>query len=278
MRRFVLSLVLVVGLAAAGAARADVLSEYQSLAERELRPAPLVLTTAPPSLRPLDQTIQGSASRRRGGYGLRVVRAEDAGRDAVIALEGGSFKGLRGALRDSRRLGFHASRTRVRGRRGFLLSRPQQRSLLWVEGGVVYTLGTGTPRTVSVKDLRATAAGLDRLGGAFAGSGGDPDLGTGAVIVTTATTVTAFVEWGARCVAADGTQGSDRAGSARITLLRRDGAAFRSDIAARGWTGAVEGTVHADSVDVTVRAVTTVDGATCDTGPTVFTAAPIQPF
>lgn len=273
MRRFVILSLLVAALAAPGTAHADVRIEYESLAERELQPAPLVFTTAPPALRPIDRTIEPLPSRRRAGYGLRLF-SDAAG--AVVALQGGSFKDARGAMRDARRLGMRAVRTRIRGRRGHVLSRPGERTLLWVEGGVVYTLGTRTTKAVSLPALRATAKGLDRLGGAFSGSGGDPDLGTGAVMVTTNRTVTASVDWAAHCVAADGFDRSDRAGSARFTLLPLDGATFRADIASRGWTGTVEGTVHAESVDVTVRATTTVDGATCDTGAVTFTAGPMR--
>jgi hypothetical protein len=269
MRRFVMFPLLVAALAGPGTAQADVLIEYESLAERELHPAPLVFTTAPPSLRPIDRTLEPLASRRRAGYGLRLF--SDAA-NAVVVLQGGSFKDVRGALRDARRLGMRAVRTRVRGHRGQLLSRPGERTLLWVEGGVVYTLGARTTKAVSLPELRATANGLDRLRGAYSGSGGDPDLGTGAVMVTTRRTVTASVEWAAHCVAADGLDRSDRGGSARFTLLPLDGATFRAEIASRGWTGTVEGTVHAESVDVTVRAITTVDGATCDTGAVTFTA------
>ena len=148
--------------------------------------------------------------------------------------------------------------------------------LLWAEGGVVYTIGTGTLKKVSLAELRATAAGLDRLGGAFVGTGGDPDLGTGALATTTAHTVTAHVEWGAHCALPDGTPAADRGGSASVTLLRRSGAAFHFDIAEDGWTGGVDGTVGAGSVDLTVRATTSVDGATCDTGTVSFTLEPMS--
>ena len=120
---------------------------------------------------------------------------------------------------------------------GHLLARPRERGLLWREGGVVYWMATGTLDKISVRGLRKTAAGLDRLGGAFAGSGDGDRYDTGAVIVTTATTVTAHVDWGAECFAADGSQRAGHAGSKRFTLLPRDGAAFTADLAGRGGRG-----------------------------------------
>jgi hypothetical protein len=55
------------------------------------------------------------------------------------------------------RLGFGARSTRVRGRRGYLLTRRLGVTtwyLLWSEDRRVYELGTGTPRTVSLRRLR----------------------------------------------------------------------------------------------------------------------------
>ncbi|HYI17976.1 MAG TPA: hypothetical protein VD836_04670 [Solirubrobacteraceae bacterium] len=275
MRRPVLLCVLfAIALAAPAAARADVLYEYERLAERDLEPAPLVFTRVPGVLRPVDRYLEPLPSRRRTGYGLRLY---DDSAGAVIALEAGSFEGMRGALREAGRLGLRAVPVRVRGHRGRLLTRPRTRVLLWREGGVVYWLGTGTADVVPVRALKRTANALERLGGAFSGTGGDPDLGTGATLVTTEGTVSAFVEWAAHCVAADGFERSDRAGSLAFTLLPLDGGTFRAAIAARGWTGTVEGTVGANAVDVTVHATTTVDGATCDTGRVTFRIEPTGP-
>ena len=266
---------LVAALVVPGAARADVLFDYERLAQRELDPAPLVFTFAPGSLRRIDRYLEPLPARRRTSYGLRLF---NPGTNAVIALEGGSFKGMRGALRDARRGGMRSSPTRVRGHRGHLLTRPRTRALLWREGGVVYWLGTGTADVVRLRALRRTADALQRLGGAFSGTGGDPDLGTGATLVTTERTVSAHVDWAAHCVAADGSERSDRAGGLDFTLLPRAGDTFRAEIGSGGWTGAVEGTLHANAVDVTVHATITVDDATCDTGPVTFTAGPTRPL
>jgi len=245
---------------------ADVLSVYQDLAERRLSPAPLVPTVVPPSLAPLDRTIATSPSRRRSGYGLRMAREGPA---AVIVFERGAFKTVGAALRDGRRLGFKPRRTRVRGRRGHLLTRhlgPTQRTLLWVEDRRVYTLAAGTPRRVSLKQLRATAAGLQHLGRDYIGTHADPDNGSGGVAVTTERTVTAYVDFEAQCVAPDGSPAGIRAGSARVATLPYRANAFSFDIGTDGWTGTVSGTVSSAAIALTVRASGTFGGMTCDTG------------
>jgi hypothetical protein len=280
MRRTLFACVAGAALAAPAAASADVMETYQDLAERRLSPAPLVPTTVPRSLSPLDRTVSGSGSRRRGGYALRLVHYGGAGPDAVIALEGGGFGTIRAALRDdTRRLGFKAVRTRVRGHRGYLLTRhlgPTQRELLWAEGGRVYQLGSGTPKKVSLKDLRATAAGLDRLERDYIGTGGDPDLGDGAIVVTTARTVTADVSWGANCMLPGGFEGTPHAGSAHPTLLARQGDRFSFDIAQHRvgtdpWAGSVSGTIGPDAIVLTMQASGPFDGGSCDTGPLSYT-------
>lgn len=278
MGRLAAVLVLAFALLAPAAARADVLDEYQALVERELTPAPLVPTTVPAALGRIERAIESHGSRRRSGYGLRFTNSTPAGADAIVVLEGGSFKGMRGAVRAFRRAGFSTGRTRVRGHAGRLLARSGQRGLLWREGGVVYWVATGTLDTVSVRGLRRMAAGLDRLGGAFAGTGDGDRYDTGAVIVTTATTVSVHVDWGAECFAADGSARAGRAGSKRFTLLPLAGAAFTADLAGRGWAGTLSGAVREGAVDVEVRAARSADGATCDTGPVAFTARPIEPF
>jgi hypothetical protein len=262
-----------VALAAPSAASADVLGSYQDLAARRLSPAPLVPTTAPRSLSPLDRTVDVLGSRRRSGYGLRLASTSP---EAVIALEGGSFGTLKAALRDATRvLGFKAKRTRIRGHRGYTFTGSRGRMLLWSEGGRVYELATGTPRTVSLKALRATAAGLDRLERDYVGSGGDPDLGDGAVALTTEHTITIDVSWGANCVLPGGLPAAAHGGSAHPTLLRRQGAAFGFDIARYrtgdlAWAGSVSGTIGPDAIQLSMQASGFFDGANCDTGPVAY--------
>ena len=265
-------------LSAPAAGSADVLDTYQDLAARKLHPTPLVPTTVPRSLAPLDRTITSSPSRRRSGYGLRLVHYGSYGPNAIIVLEGGSFKTVKAALRDGRRLGFKARRTRVRGHRGYLLTRhlgPTQWLLVWVEDRRVYTLGTGTPRKVSLKRLRAAAAGLDHLGRDYMGTPDDPNSSSEGFALTTEHTVTARVAWEARCVAPDGSDGGVRVGNASVTMLRHQGSAFAFDIAqhrigTEPWNGSVSGTISPAAVALSIRATGTIDGLTCDSGPLSF--------
>ena len=260
-------------LAAPPPASADVLSLYQDLSARRMSPAPLVPTAAPRVLAPLDQTMEVLGSRRRSGYGFRLVGRRG---DAIIALEGGGFGTLKAALRyDTKVYGFKARRTRVRGRAGYLLTRPKERALLWSEGGRVYEIGSGTPKKVSLKDLRATAAGLDKLERDYVGGGGDPDLGDGAVAVTTEHTITIDVSWGANCVMPGGQPATAYGGSAHPTLLRRQGGRFGFDIAQfrtgeLAWAGNVSGTIGPDAIVLSMQASGVFDGATCDTGPITY--------
>ena len=90
-------------------------------------------------------------------------------------LTGGLYTSLRAAVRDARNTGYRVRSTRLRGQRGYALTRERERMLLWSERGRVYTLATGTPGRISAAQLRATAAGLDPLEGVFSGSAGDPD-------------------------------------------------------------------------------------------------------
>ena len=256
-------------LCAPARASADVQEVFQGLAERRLSPAPLVPTTAPRSLRPLDATIATLSNPRRSGYGIRL--ANDA-TDSVIALRGGEFTSMKTAVRQYRRSGFSVRSTQIRKRDGYLLTRSRDRTLLWVEKGVVYWMGSATPKTVSIKELRATAAGLDRLEGAFSGS---DELGENAVfMVTTRRTVTAYVEWTANCTGPDGSPSAQRAGQAGVTLAPRQGRSFAFDIAEnlRGstpfpWQGTVSGTTDADGGTVEFRVTASTADESCDSGP-----------
>jgi hypothetical protein len=250
-------------------ARADVLDAYQRLAARKLSPAPLVPTTVPPSVGPLDRTISNGTTRRGRGYSLRVVHYDRNGPDAIVVVTGGEFKTMRALLSDHRRLGFRAPRrTRVRGHRGSLLIRrlgPTTRVLAWTEGGVVYSIASGTPRKVSLAQLRSTARGLDRLGRDWIGGSSDPDSSSEGFAVTTARTVSVAVSFEASC-------GSTvRVGRAKVTMFSRQGSGFAFDIAdhrvgPEPWSGTVTGTVSPTAVTLAVHASGTIEGEACDTG------------
>jgi hypothetical protein len=274
MRRTVTAVAIALaGLSLPVPARAGVLDTYQRLAARGLSPAPLVPTTLPPTLAPADRTIGPGTTRGARGYSIRVVHYDGNGPDAIIVVNGGEFRTLRAILRDHRRLGFRAPRrTRVRGHRGYLLTRklgPTTRSLVWVERGVVYSIGSGTPKKVSLAQLRSTARGLDRLDRDWIGGSSDPNSSSEGFAVTTAHTVTADVSFEANCAAPGSSATTLRVGQAQVTLMRREGNRFAFDIGdhRRGsdaWDGTVTGTISASAITLDVRASATIDGAACD--------------
>jgi len=261
------------GLSIPAPAGASVLDAYQRLAARRLTPAPLVPTAVPPSVTPIERTISNGTTRGGRGYSIRLVHY---GPDAIIVVTGGEFRSMRSFLRDHRqRLGFRARRTRIRGHRGYLLTRrlgPLQRTLAWVERGVVYSIGSGTPRKVSLAQLRSTARGLDRLGRDWIGGSSNPDSSSEGFAVTTEQTITVSVTFEASC----GSAGSVRAGQAKVTLMRRQGNGFAFEIADHRvgpdpWAGTVTGTISPTAVTLDVRATGTIDGEVCDSGPLSLT-------
>ena len=211
-----------------------------------------------------------------------MVHYGASGPDAVVVVTGGEFKSMRALLRDHRRLGFESPRrTRVRGSRGYLLTRrlgPTVRVLAWVEGGVVYSVASGTPRKVSLGQLRSTARKLDRLERDWFGGASDPDDSSEAFAVSTERTVTVHVSFEAGCLRPGATEPTIRVGQAGVTLLARNGDNFAFDVAEhrRGtdgvqWTGTVTGTIAPTGITLQVQATGTSDGDVCDTGPLTLT-------
>ena len=245
-------------------AEASFLDTYQRIAERHLSPAPLVPTTIPKAFRPIDRAPENGSTIGGRGYAVRLVHQGPLGPDAVIEVSGGEFRSIRALWRERRREGYSSrSRTRVRGKRGYLLKRragTRTRELAWVEGGKVYTAGSGTPRKVSLKALRSTVAGLDRLERDYFGGAADPDNSSGAVAVTTEKTITATVEFEAQCAS------GVRVGGVDVTLLRRQGDAFSFAIDSEPWTGTVNGTITPDAITMDIHATGTIEGEACDTG------------
>jgi hypothetical protein len=262
------------------AAGADFLDTYQRLAERRLTPAPLVPTRIARAFRPIERSPENGTTIGGRGYAVRLVHVGPAGPDAVIEVSGGEFRTMRALVREARRQGYNKPRrTRVRGKRGYLLTRrlgPLTRQLAWVEGGVVYSLGSGTPRKISLRTLRSTAAGLDRLERDYIGGAADPDNTSDASAVTTRKTVTATVSFEAKCTVPGSTEPGVRVGTAKVTLLPRQGDAFSIDIATHRdgpepWTGTITGTISPDAITLDVRASGTIEGEACDTGALTLT-------
>jgi hypothetical protein len=279
MRRLIALVTLLAAAGAPATAGADVLDVYQRLASRNLSPAPLVPTTVPPSLAPIDRTVALSPSRGGRGYALRFFVDTPA---AVVVVTGGEFKSMRALLRDHRRSAFARQRTRIRGRRGWLLTRtlgPDARVLAWVERGVVHSVGSGTARTVSLRRLRRTAAGLDRLERDWIGGAADPEDFSEAYGVTTERTITLRVGFEADCAPPGNPDATTvRVGNAHVTLLPRDGDRFSFDVAEHPtdseelrWTGTVTGTISASVITLDVRATAVHEGDVCDTGALTLT-------
>jgi hypothetical protein len=250
------------GLIAPVSAGASVLDVFERLDGRGLSPAPLVPTTAPALLRPSDSTLDLGPGRRRSGYALRLAHYTPAGPDAIIAIEGGDYRNVRAALHDYR--GDRRRSIRIRGRRGYLLTQRggEERHLFWSEGGRVYHVGTGTPRKVSVRQLRATAAGLEPLGSYYIGGSPDPNKSSYGRVATTARTITLYVEFNADCTF------TPRAGQVAVTLAPLRGNSFRFDVArtrlgSQPWTGTVSGTVAADAVTLDYQVGGTIGGESC---------------
>jgi hypothetical protein len=280
MRRVAAVSIVVAGLCIPAPAGADVLDTYQELAARGLTPAPLVPTTVPPALAPIDRTMGTMPTRGGRGYALRLVHYGPNGPDAVMVVAGGEFRSMRALLGDHRRLGFGAPRpTRVRGRRGYLLTRrlgPVTRTLAWRENGVVHSVGSGTPRRISLAQLRSTAKRLDRLERDWIGAASDPDDSSEAFAVTTARTVSVDVSFEAMCAPPGSSAVTPRVGRAGVTLFPREGNGFAFDIAAHRrdsapWTGTVTGTISPGAITLEIRATGTIDGDVCDTGALTLT-------
>ena len=158
---------------------------------------------------------------------------------------------MRQARRDFlRRQSYRGRATRVRGHAGLVLTRrnPANYVLLWRERGVVYWIGTGTGRTVSLADLRTTAAALDVLEHEWTGSGGDPDLRGRRDPRHHAAHRDGLLRVG-RQLHESGRQpgGRTRRLGLDVTLLPRSGERFAFDFAGRDtgslqWNGQVSGT------------------------------------
>ncbi len=271
----------------------DLVSTYQKILELRARPAPLVPAWVPPQLPVGEMTI--SSSRRRGGYALVVTKFVNRVPIARLYLDGGGYRSLSEVRREfGARPGTRISPTSVRGHAGVLVRDRRGATLAWRERGVTYALITPTVRRVSVRDMRTTAARLDRLEGAWAGSRTDRDAegydrDVGGLLVTTSTTVSGTVEWGAPCADASGQVLAQRGGSATVSFLRRAGAGFRIGVPVAGgdptWQGSIDGIVSATGVTLRPRLIGTprfqnVLGETrdlaCDPGGAPLTLASLR--
>jgi hypothetical protein len=260
--------------AAPTAAHADLFSALQDLTERPVTPAPLVPTTLPSRLGALDavQVIRGSAVRR-GGYSLTFWRAPGS---LKMTLVRGGYASLRALDKDRARLD-RVRKAKVRGRKGELRTAKRGKAveLAWSEGGRLYELGSTSRGQISAKDLQKTARSLDRLDRSWSG-GSAPDGLQSAVAVTTAHTITVYVEWVGNCQGPPGTY----AGTGLGTLLPIKGGRFAaanlpSGTSSTPWSNQVSGTVAPGAIQLSFHAQTTYGGVGCDTGQVSFGLTPL---
>ena len=257
----------------APAAHADGLVTLQDLAKRHLRPAPLVPTSAPRPLSDLRTTLGTGVGRGKRGYGLRLVHYTGRGPDADHRPRAGRVRvDARRAPRPSpERLPLAAD---APARAPRLPAHPQAGRvrtsvLLWREDGSVYWMASGTPKKVSVRGMRATAAGLDHLGANYGGSffaAGSNNTSLGATLVTTRHFISGVIEWGTDNCTFNGFPAAAHGGSASFFMLPLRSGAFSLPLT-EGWNGSLSGTVSAPAVSVALQGSGTFDGTACDTGP-----------
>jgi hypothetical protein len=263
-------------------AGADVSSEFVTLALYRQSPPPLVPVSVPALMMPLDQHIGQVHAEGSKGYLFRILHKDKRGAiDGVIALERNFDKSLAAARHSAERMQWKIRSTRIRGHRGYLFTQPYGErvwDLEWVEDGLVYSISTGTTKTISLKQLRATATGLEHLEREYIGDLYDQNRGDyNALLVTTTHTVTGSVTWGAQCLAPDGSVGLAQGGEATVTLLPRQGNAFSIGLQpgappGNDWTASISGTIAPDAITLNLRATATVGGLACDSGPVTLTA------
>jgi hypothetical protein len=268
----------VVALSAAPAS-GDALYTLQRLVKLHLKPAPLVPTKAPALLADFDGTLSISPVRRRGAFAWRLVHYSPNGPDAIIAFSRGDEPSLKSALRDRRGSRYRVSNTRVRGRRAYLAIRKvdghtEVIELLWVEDGAVVSMATGTPKKVTLKDLRFTAAGLDRLVGNYLGSyfaPGSSNTSLDAVLVATTHTITGVIEFGTDNCTYNGNPAAAHGSQVSPTFLPLQGNAFTTPLMF-GWSGTATGAISSDAIEVHVTGTGAFPEAQCDLGDMSVTA------
>ena len=270
-------------------AHADGLATLQDLAKRHLRPAPLVPTAAPRPLSDLGVSLSMGSGRGKRGYGLRLAHYTPSGPDAIVALERGAYSSVRAAVRDYRRGRYRVRRTRLRGRRAFVLTRKagvRGSIIFWREDKSVYSIGTGTPKKVSVRGLRATASGLEHLGANYLGSyfaEGSNNTSFDATLVTTQRFVSGIVEWGTDNCTFNGAPAAAHGRTAPFMMLPLRSGAFSIPlngplVSPAGWNGTISGTASPPAIKLAIQGNGTFDDEACDTGPMSVSAERRDPI
>ncbi len=233
---------------------------------------------APRPLSDLGVSLTTSPGRGKRGYWLRLVHYTSSGPDAVIVVERGAFASVPRAVRAYRRDGYRLRRTRVRGRRAVLLTRKldggRSSILFWREDKSVYSIGTGTPKKVSLRGLRAMASGLDHLGANYLGSyfaEGSNNTSFDATLVTTQRFVSGIVEWGTDNCTFHGAPSAAHGGSATFIMLPLRSGAFSLPlngpfVSPAGWNGTISAMASPAAINLAIQGSGTFDEEACDTG------------
>jgi hypothetical protein len=130
-------------------------------------------------------------------------------------------------------------------------------------------MASSTPKKVSVRGMRTTAARLDHLGANYGGSffaEGSNNTSLGATLVTTRHFISGVIEWGTDNCTSSGFPAAAHGGSAAFLMLPLRRGAFSMPLT-EGWNGSLLGTVSAPAVSVALQGSGTFDGVACDTGP-----------
>ncbi len=265
------------------------------------RPVPLVAMSFPPALGPIGEIEVENGIEGHGRYALlfsHVIPAKHSGGrpglSGNLLLKSFGATSLAKEARISRPL-YHVSPATVRAHRGVLIKGKHKPTvgLIWSEGGSLYALATGTPKTVSVSDLQHTAAGLERLVGELEGETpaetGFSAKGLGIQARVMLGERTALVEsgWQVECQEVPGNEFGPTAGGKTTVALPIAGGAVafgpapvtaeelgRGETAA--WTLSVAGSLAPSGGQLTERAGGSSDGRSCAIGPSTFPLAPFH--
>jgi hypothetical protein len=167
--------------------------------------------------------------------------------------------------------------TRVRGHRGLLLRARYSpvRSLVWREQGRLYELSTNTPGKISTGALRAIAAGLQHLRGAYTGQAVGAGGGAQAQALLGDRAVNLSVSWTAPCTGAGGQAAPVRGATAKVgwLALGAGGAFGRAPVAVAPqgpgapWSLSVSGSVAVAGGQGTFQASSPAAAESCGIGP-----------
>jgi hypothetical protein len=253
----------------------------------------------PPGLGPIGQIEVEPGAEPRGHYGLlfnHVIPAKHPGgfptTDANLIVHGYGKTPLAKEARIAKAL-YHVASTTVRGHSGVLIKGKHKPTvgLIWSEGGQLYSVGTGTPKTVPLADLQRTAAGLDRVTGQLKGET-PPETGFSATgfgiqahVVIGEHAAVIETGWAGECQPPTVGESPPWGGAKTTLALPLAGAAVAFGPApvtleelARGetaaWTLSVAGSVAPAGGQLTERAAGTSDGRACAIGPQTFPLAP----